>query len=186
MQGRAAVFFNLILNLFIFLFTTQNDHDRGDGYDHKRTAEAQNVPVQNHQRQNTDNIQSHGNGPHQLLFRIIPIIRFYGRLGSYSTGHTGSQNFIYISNAGNGQPVGGFRYFSRCHQIVIAIQGVLQNFLLGIFEISGTCKQQLYILNQLFSHSSPPNSRSLSIISFVSCHSAKSRKQASFPAGVMV
>ena len=63
-----------------------------------------------------------------------------------------AQNFVDVSDTGNGQPVGGLRGFALGDEIVIAIQGILQNFLLNVPGVFRTGKQQLHITYQLFPH----------------------------------
>ena len=90
-----------------------------------------------------------------------------------------------ISNAGNCLPVGAFRAFSLGDEIVITVQGVLEDFLTNILTVFGPGKEQGHILNQLISHVSSSTSKSLSIISLVSRHSSSKHRLVWRPVGVM-
>ena len=138
-------------------FPRAGQHSQGHAQRHHHQQQAQSHLVLNEkQGQGAENVAHDGQHTQQRLpFGVYHA--FLNRLGDRPSGFGRSaagaaQNFVDVSDAGNGQPVGGLRSFALGNQVVIAIQGILQNFLLNVPGVFRTGKQQLHIAYQLFPH----------------------------------
>ena len=126
------------------LLAAQNDQHRCHG--HKAQGSAQTVDihahaVQNDEGQGTEDVKPHGNGTQQFPHWVIGAIL----LGWYLRLHRclrllRTENFVDIPDAADGQTVGSFRGFSGGNEIVVPIQGVLQDFLPDVLAVGGTGK----------------------------------------------
>ena len=55
-------------------------------------------------------------------------------------------HFVDIADAGDGQPVGGLGDLTLGDEIVVPVQGVLENFLFDVLTVGSACKEELHIL----------------------------------------
>ena len=107
--------------------------------------------------------------------------------GELPSGHPG-EKVAQVTDAGHGQGIGGLRCFPLGNEVVVFVQGVLQNFRFGLRRGCGLGSAGEEIVDvgfQFVSHKDFSTSSSLSMISLVSSHSASRRLQASRPWGVM-
>ena len=57
------------------------------------------------------------------------------------------QKHADITDTGDGQAIGGLRGFALGNQVVVAVQGILQDLLLDIIGILSAGEQQIHIID---------------------------------------
>ena len=150
--GKGGLFFLIIICFFILViggrFGSENHHDSGYGHNGQRDTQTQCVQsgfAENDQREDADDVQAHSDGTGPLAGHIF--FRFDRGCGRMTGGNRGRpQNFIDIADTGDGKTVGGFRDLAFGDEVVVAVQGVLQDLLADIFAVGSACEEQVHIL----------------------------------------